>query len=200
MQIIGIDIGGTFTDVVALDVEKKITSAKTLTVRGDESSGVLACLSEIAVRQNAVERVVHGTTIGTNAILERRGAKTAILTTHGFRDLLEIGRTRRMAPNTLFDLSFRKPKPIVPRPLRFDVPERLNSAGEVLVALDDNVVVESYRPCLKRMSKLWPFASYTAMQTPFMKRAPPHLCGSGCLTPSSPSHAKSFLSTVNLNV
>ena len=143
MQIIGIDIGGTFTDVVALEVEnQKITSAKTLTVRGDESSGVLACLSEIAVRQNAVERVVHGTTIGTNAILERRGAKTAILTTHGFRDLLEIGRTRRMAPNTLFDLSFRKPKPIVPRPLRFDVPERLNSAGEVLVALDDNVVVE----------------------------------------------------------
>ncbi|MBI4241524.1 MAG: hydantoinase/oxoprolinase family protein, partial [Candidatus Rokubacteria bacterium] len=81
-------------------------------------------------------RLVHGTTIGTNAILERRGAVTALLTTGGFRDLLEIGRTRRMAPNTLFDLKFRRPPPLVPRPLRFDVPGRLLASGEIFEPLD----------------------------------------------------------------
>lgn len=141
MHIVGIDIGGTFTDVVAYDAAtRQITAAKALTTRGDESAGVLACLEEIAVPREAIERVVHGTTIGTNAILERRGAKTAIVTTNGFRDLLEIGRTRRMASNTLFDLSFRKPDPIVPRPLRFDIPERVDAAGEVLKPLDEAAV------------------------------------------------------------
>lgn len=146
MQIVGIDIGGTFTDIVAYDGEtRRIVAAKALTTRGDESAGVLACLEEVAVPRQAIERVVHGTTIGTNAILERRGAKTAILTTKGFRDLLEIGRTRRMAPNTLFDLSFRKPDPIVPRPLRFDLPERVDASGKVLEPLDEAAVREVAR-------------------------------------------------------
>ena len=108
---------------------------------------MLECLKEAAATAAAataeagaradggLERVVHGTTIGTNAILERRGARTAVLATRGFRDLLEIGRTRRMAPNTLFDISFRKPAPLVPRPLRFDVEERVDSAGAVLEPL-----------------------------------------------------------------
>ena len=133
MRIIGIDIGGTFTDVVVYDeATRRITAAKALTRRGDEAASVLECLEEAAAGGAGLERVVHGTTIGTNAILERRGARTAVLATRGFRDLLEIGRTRRMAPNTLFDLSFRKPAPLVPRPLRFDVEERVDSAGTVL--------------------------------------------------------------------
>ena len=137
MRIIGIDIGGTFTDVVVYDeATRRITAAKALTRRGDEAASVLECLEEAASgADGGLERVVHGTTIGTNAILERRGARTAVLATRGFRDLLEIGRTRRMAPNTLFDLSFRKPAPLVPRPLRFDVEERVDSAGAVIEPL-----------------------------------------------------------------
>ena len=137
MRIIGIDIGGTFTDVVVYDeATRRISAAKALTRRGDEAASVLECLEEAAAESDGgLERVVHGTTIGTNAILERRGARTAVLATRGFRDLLEIGRTRRMAPNTLFDLSFRKPAPLVPRPLRFDVEERVDAAGEVLEPL-----------------------------------------------------------------
>ena len=142
MRIIGIDIGGTFTDVVVYDeATRRITAAKALTRRGDEAASVLECLEEAAAGAAGaagavgIERVVHGTTIGTNAILERRGARAAVLATRGFRDLLEIGRTRRMAPNTLFDLSFRKPAPLVPRPLRFDVEERVDAAGEVLEPL-----------------------------------------------------------------
>ena len=148
MRIIGIDIGGTFTDVVVYDdATGRITAAKALTRRGDEAASVLECLEEAAAGSRdgsggSLERVVHGTTIGTNAILERRGARTAVLTTRGFRDLLEIGRTRRMAPNTLFDLSFRKPAPLVPRPLRFDVAERVDSAGEVLEPLAEAGVRE----------------------------------------------------------
>ena len=136
MRIIGIDVGGTFTDVVVYDgATRRLTAAKALTRRGDEAASVLECLEEAAAGAAGIERVVHGTTIGTNAILERRGARTAVLATRGFRDLLEIGRTRRMAPNTLFDLSFRKPPPLVPRPLRFDVEERVGAAGEVVEPL-----------------------------------------------------------------
>jgi N-methylhydantoinase A len=135
--IIGVDIGGTFTDVVALDTSTgALRSSKALTAYGDEGQGVLTCLSDLGIAPEALERLAHGTTIGTNAILERRGAKTALLATQGFRDLLEIGRTRRMAPNTLFDLTFRRPDPLVPRALRFDVKERLLSSGEVLEPLD----------------------------------------------------------------
>src|SRR6476646_307660 len=99
MNVIGIDIGGTFTDVVVLNANTGVLrAAKAFTIRGDESKSVLACLDELGIVHEDITRLVHGTTIGTNAILERRGATTAVLATQGFRDLLEIGRTRRMAP------------------------------------------------------------------------------------------------------
>ena len=132
MKVIGIDTGGTFTDVITLDITTGVMqAAKALTVRGDESKGIKACLKELNVSIQEIERLVHGTTIGTNAILERRGARTAVLTTRGFRDLLELGQTRRMAPNTLFELTFRRPEPLVPRSLRFDVDERMLASGKV---------------------------------------------------------------------
>ena len=138
MNVIGIDIGGTFTDVVALDAKTgALRAAKAFTVRGDESKGVLACLDELGIAGSSVTRLVHGTTIGTNAILERRGAKTALLVTQGFRDLLEIGRTRRMAADTMFSLRFRRPPSLIPRPLRYDVPERMLASGDVLQVLDE---------------------------------------------------------------
>lgn len=142
MKVIGIDIGGTFTDLVALDLESGVLqAAKSFTVRGDESKGVLACLGELGLAPESVARLVHGTTIGTNAILERRGATTAVLTTRGFRDLLEIGRTRRMAADTMFSLTFRRPPPLVPRPLRFDIPERMAASGSVIGPLDEDALI-----------------------------------------------------------
>lgn len=140
---IGIDIGGTFTDVVALDLASgAVASAKALTSYSAEARGVEAGLRQLDVALGAIERIVHGTTIGTNAILERRGGKTALLATRGFRDLLEIGRTRRMTPNTLFDLTFQRREPLVPRPLRLDVAERLLSSGEVHEPLDKRQLAE----------------------------------------------------------
>lgn len=138
---IGIDIGGTFTDVVAIDLATgAVRSAKALTSYGAEARAVSVGIDQLVEDRGLIERLVHGTTIGTNAILERRGAKTALLTTEGFRDLLEIGRTRRMTPNTLFDLTFQRREPFVPRQLRFDVPERLMSNGEIRTPLDSDAV------------------------------------------------------------
>ncbi|MDE0718282.1 MAG: hydantoinase/oxoprolinase family protein, partial [Rhodospirillaceae bacterium] len=138
---VGIDIGGTFTDVIALDLDTgDVRAAKSLTSYGDETRALLEGLQEVGVPYGEIDRLVHGTTIGTNAILERRGARTALLVTQGFRDLLVIGRTRRMAPNTLFDLTFQRPEPLIPRALRFDVEERVGASGETVRPLDDDAL------------------------------------------------------------
>ncbi len=134
---VGIDIGGTFTDVIALDLETgDVRAAKSLTSYGDETKALIEGLQDVGVSYGEIDRLVHGTTIGTNAILERRGARTALLVTAGFRDLLVIGRTRRMAPNTLFDLTFQRPDPLIPRALRYDVAERVGASGETVRPLD----------------------------------------------------------------
>jgi len=134
---VGIDIGGTFTDVIALDLETgEVRAAKSLTSYGDETRALMEGLREVGVSFGEIDRLVHGTTIGTNAILERRGARTALLVTQGFRDLLVIGRTRRMAPNTLFDLTFQRPKSLIPRALRYEVEERVDASGQAVHPLD----------------------------------------------------------------
>ncbi len=134
---VGIDIGGTFTDVIALDLETgDVRAAKSLTSYGDETKALIEGLQDVGVSYGEIDRLVHGTTIGTNAILERRGARIALLVTAGFRDLLVIGRTRRMAPNTLFDLTFQRPNPLIPRALRYDVEERVGASGETVRPLD----------------------------------------------------------------
>ena len=134
---VGIDIGGTFTDVIALDLATgEVRAAKSLTSYGNETEALMEGLRDVGVAYGDIDRLVHGTTIGTNAILERRGARTALLVTRGFRDLLVIGRTRRMAPNTLFDLTFQRPASLIPRALRYDVEERINARGETVRELD----------------------------------------------------------------
>lgn len=138
---VGIDIGGTFTDVIALDLDTgEVRAAKSLTSYGDETRALMEGLRDVGVPLGDIDRLVHGTTIGTNAILERRGARTALLVTGGFRDLLVIGRTRRMAPNTLFDLTFQRPEPLIPRALRYDVEERIDASGETVRPLDRNAL------------------------------------------------------------
>ena len=129
---VGVDVGGTFTDLVAI-VDGGLVTAKVPSVPGDEARGVAAALAAAGVDGSAVGVLAHGTTVATNALLERRGARTALVTTEGFRDVLEIGRQNRAS---LYDLTAHRPAPLVPRKLRFAVRERMGPEG-VLVALDE---------------------------------------------------------------
>jgi N-methylhydantoinase A len=130
--LVGIDVGGTFTDILCLDTASQaLLSAKTPSLPGRQWEGVLKALGELGIDPGDIRAFVHGTTIATNALLERRGARTAFITTEGFRDTLEIGRTRRLIGG-LFDIKFVRPAPIVDRTLRLEVPERIAADGEIL--------------------------------------------------------------------
>jgi N-methylhydantoinase A len=136
---LGVDIGGTFTDLVVVDettgtarVGKVLTNPKDVAHGVEE--GIRALLDEAGVRPGEVRAVVHGTTLATNALIEKKGAKTALLTTEGFRDTLEIGREGRY---DMYDLFIDPPPPLVPRHLRREVPERLLADGSVWRALDE---------------------------------------------------------------
>src|SRR5258706_12668219 len=132
MYIVGIDVGGTFTDLTAVDVETgRAVVTKVPSRPRQEAAAVLAGLEALGIASADVRRLVHGTTVGTNAILERRGARVALLTTAGFRDLIEIGRTKRNIP-ALFVPTFVRPRPVVDRPLRFEIDERMLADGTVL--------------------------------------------------------------------
>ena len=137
----GVDIGGTFTDLCLVDGERVVGVGKTLTTPQDPSQGVETVLAETLERLglafSELGLLVHGTTLVTNAIIERRGSPTALLATQGFRDAVEIGRERRYE---LYDLMVELPRPLVPRHLRFDVPERTLADGSVAVALDERYV------------------------------------------------------------
>ena len=136
MYIVGIDVGGTFTDLTAVDAETgRVVVTKVPSRPRHEAAAVLAGLEALGIAGADVRRLVHGTTVGTNAVLERRGARVALLTTAGFRDLIEIGRTKRNIP-ALFIPTFVRPKPVVERKHRFEVTERLGPDGAVLVPLD----------------------------------------------------------------
>ena len=126
---VGVDVGGTFTDLVAIS-DGRVVCAKVPTTPADQSAGVLAAISAAGLGE--VGAFAHGMTVATNALLERRGARTALVTTEGFRDLIEIGRQDRPS---LYDLQQRRPTPLVPRELRFCVRERMGPRG-VIEALD----------------------------------------------------------------
>ena len=136
MFIVGIDVGGTFTDLTAVDsATGRVLVTKVPSRARHEAAAVLAGLDALGIASGDVRRLVHGTTVGTNAVLERRGARVAVLTTAGFRDLIEIGRTKRNIP-ALFVPTFVRPRPVVERKHRFEVAERLTADGAVLVPLD----------------------------------------------------------------
>lgn len=135
---LGIDIGGTFTDLVLHETATGASTAlKVLTTHGDPQRAVLAAvqrmLDQAGLPAGAVGRVVHATTLFTNALIERRGATTGLITTEGFRDTLEIGRERKY---DLYDIAIENPPPLVPRALRQEVAERIGPQGEVIVPLD----------------------------------------------------------------
>ena len=133
MNSIGVDIGGTFTDLVGYRDGTLIIS-KTLTTPANPTLGVAKALELANTRLQDLDEFLHGTTIAINTVLERKGDKTALLTTEGFRDVYEIARGNR--PDA-FDIGFQRAEPLVPRHLRFEARERLDARGEVLTPLDE---------------------------------------------------------------
>jgi N-methylhydantoinase A len=131
---VGVDVGGTFTDFVVLDERQGLRVHKEPTT-APQDRGVVRGLEALEVGPRAA--VVHGTTAATNALLERRGARTALLATEGFADVLAIGRQNR--PD-LYDLAPSRPEPLVPEALRYGIPERVGADGEVLAPLDEDAV------------------------------------------------------------
>jgi N-methylhydantoinase A len=142
MYTIGVDVGGTFTDLVAIDAAGRTVFAKSLSTPADQSIGVMAGLEELARRVGLpvaemlaqTQRLVHGTTVATNALLERKGARVALLTTEGHRDILEM---REGLKPSRYDLRTPPPEPLVARQLCLGVRERLRPTGEVLTPLDE---------------------------------------------------------------
>lgn len=133
------DIGGTFTDLVAVDNDGKIIVGKSDTTPGNFEKGIFNVIDEANIDFNDIEIFFHGTTVVINALTEKKGVKTGLITTKGFRDVLEIGRGNR--PD-LFNVKYKKPQPIVERYLRKEVSERLNYKGEVISPLKTEEVEE----------------------------------------------------------
>ncbi|MBS0444957.1 MAG: hydantoinase/oxoprolinase family protein [Proteobacteria bacterium] len=144
-RIAGIDVGGTFTDLILVDgASGEVRLAKVPTTVDNQAYGVLAALDAAGADAASLDAIVHGTTTTTNAMLERKIAKVGLITTRGFRDVLELGRRTRPTP---YGLTGRF-VPLIPRELRLEVDERLDADGDVLVALDEAGVERAARALL----------------------------------------------------
>lgn len=137
---LAVDIGGTFTDIV-LECDSQRTTTKVLTTHDAPDEGVVNGISRVLAladkKPGDISLVLHGTTLATNALIERKGARTALLTTEGFRDVLEMGFEKRFAQ---YNLDARRPQPLVPRTRRYGIPERISATGKIIQALDRNAV------------------------------------------------------------
>ena len=136
---VGVDIGGTFTDIVLWnEATNELVFDKLLTTPDDPSRAVLAGIQQVlqsrGINASQLDAVIHGTTLVANALIERKGVRTALVTTRGFRDVLEIGREWRY---DLFDLGISIPPPLVPRERRLEINERITADGEILNAPSD---------------------------------------------------------------
>src|SRR5262247_3441976 len=146
MVQIGVDIGGTFTDIVALDGEGRLTLTKVPSTPKDLLDGIGAAVRRVLALAGAapgdVTRFIHGTTVATNAILEQKGPAMAILTTEGFEDVLELGRQKR---SRMYDLEMDPEVPtfLAPRRRRLGIRERLDAKGNVLVPLAERDVEQA---------------------------------------------------------
>ncbi len=136
--VVAVDIGGTFTDLVAFDHETgNATYTKSPTTYDNFVDGILDCFRKRDLAPSEAGFLNHGTTLVINSLIQRRGAKCALVTSEGFRDVLEIARANRPDP---FDLHYQRDEPLIPRELRFEVPERIDANGKVLVPLDAGAV------------------------------------------------------------
>ncbi|AXF56747.1 hydantoinase/oxoprolinase family protein [Salicibibacter kimchii] len=143
---VGVDIGGTFTDIVILDEKGDRYFGKTLTTYPDPSAGFMKGLDEnlkkYGFSYSDITTIIHGTTLVVNALIERKGVKTALITTEGFRDQIEIGNENRY---DLYDLFIENPTPLVPRSMRFPVRERILADGTVLTSIDEAEVKKIFK-------------------------------------------------------
>ncbi|PPR21509.1 MAG: Acetophenone carboxylase gamma subunit [Alphaproteobacteria bacterium MarineAlpha10_Bin1] len=144
--IIGVDVGGTFTDLIYMEPGGDVRIAKVPTTPDNQAEGFMAALAEAKVELSGVANISHGTTTTTNALLERKISKVGLITTRGFRDVLELGRRTRPTPYGLLG----KFIPLVPRELRLEVPERMDAEGNVLTPLDEDAVREAVRNLKER--------------------------------------------------
>ncbi len=133
MLRVAVDIGGTFTDLVAQDEDGRVAVSKVLTTPHDHSEGVMSAIAKAGIDLGETALLLHGSTIAINTVIERKGVKTALITTRGFRDVYEIGRSNRPDAYNLF---FERPVPLVPRSLRREVSERMTARGEIHTALN----------------------------------------------------------------
>ena len=144
-SVAGIDVGGTFTDLVLIDGEAQaVRLAKVPTTPRNQAEGFLAALEAARAEPAGIGLIVHGTTTTTNAVLERRLARTGLITTAGFRDVLELGRRTRPQPYGMTG-TFR---PVIPRDLRLEVPERMDASGQAVIPLDEEAVRAAVRRLL----------------------------------------------------
>jgi N-methylhydantoinase A len=145
VKVIGCDVGGTFTDLVLVDDARgEVRLAKVPTTPGNQADGVIAAVARTEGALHEVGAIVHGTTTTTNALLERKIARVGLVTTRGFRDILELGRRTRPKPYGLIG-SF---EPLIPRELRLEATERIDADGEILVPLDEREVEDAVRKLL----------------------------------------------------
>ena len=145
-KVIGVDVGGTFTDLIMLDTEARQIRLAKVPTTDNQAFGVLAALDEARADLQKIDLIVHGTTTTTNALLERKIARTGLITTLGFRDILELGRRTRPQAYGMKGV-FR---PIIPRDLRIEVPERMDAAGRVVKPLDEAAVRTGVGTLLER--------------------------------------------------
>ena len=141
----GIDVGGTFTDLLLVDRDGDVRMVKTLSTPDNQAFGVLKALDETGVALADLDAIIHGTTTTTNAVLERKLAPTGMITTRGFRDVIEVGRRTRPQPYGMFGVF----QPVIPRDRRLEVAERMDAQGNVVVPLDEDGVREAARRLLE---------------------------------------------------
>src|SRR5262252_4426319 len=171
---LGIDIGGTFTDIVVYDQRRASSiSHKELTTPEAPHAGVVSGIRRLfeaeGIAYGDIARVVHATTLFTNALIERKGARTALVTTDGFRDTLEMRREHKYE---LYDLFIELPEPLVRRRLRVEVPERMNAAGAVEQPLDEAALVARVRKLVGQGVESLAVAFLHAYANPAHERRP----------------------------
>ena len=147
--VIGVDVGGTFTDILALDeTSGEVRVAKVPSTRGDQSAGFLSGIQAATDDLGAVSTIIHGTTVATNALLERKGAKAGIITTSGFRDVLEMRRRDRPTTWGLWGQF----TPVIERKSRLEVAERTLASGEVVTEIDPDEIRAAAATLLEQLS------------------------------------------------
>jgi N-methylhydantoinase A len=133
--IVGLDIGGTFTDLIVFDEESgEVKHAKSSTTPADLVVGIVNCLKKSRMDMQACNNFVHGTTVAINTVIEEKGAKTALVTTEGARDVYRVGRGNRPESYNIF---FKRPVPLVARHMTFEARERVRATGEALIPLQE---------------------------------------------------------------